>query len=136
TRRSSDLDVLPLLGLSGAGLDPGDPNAHHLPCGVMITADGAEAEVATPPVALETGCTADASSWAELGEDVLVASLPPGTGIEGYSPHVNVAVAGDVVEVAARFARHFALGMMLLLDRRDSPGLLVRPRPARLELGG
>ena len=25
---------------------------------------------------------------------------------------------------------------MLLIDRRDSPGLLVRPRPGQLELGG
>jgi hypothetical protein len=128
--------LLPTLRLRGAGLDPGDPLAHHLPCGTLITADGPEAEVATPPVPLAPGCTVVASRWAEHGEDLLVAALPPGTGIEGYSTHLNVSVRGDVVEIATSFATHFAIGMMLLLDRRDSPGLLVRPRPGRLELGG
>ena len=128
--------LLPHLNLPGGGLDPGDPNAHHLPSGVLLTADGPEAEVATPPVPLAPGSSATASAWIELGEDLLVGALPPGTGIEGYSTHLNIAVRGDVVAIAALFARRFALGMMLLLDRRDSPGLLVRPRPGRLELGG
>jgi hypothetical protein len=128
--------LLPTLRLRGGGLDPGDPLAHHLPSGTLITADGPEAEVATPPVPLAPGCTSLASRWAEHGEDLLVAALPSGTGIEGYSTHLNVSVRGDVVEIAALFAARFALGMMLLLDRRDSPGLLVRPRPGRLELGG
>ncbi len=34
------------------------------------------------------------------------------------------------------FVSRFACGQMLLMDRRHSPGLLVRPRPGRLEIGG
>jgi hypothetical protein len=129
-------EVLPALGLVSGGLDPVDPRAHHLASGLVITADGPEAEVASPPVLLAPGSTWLASSWVEDGEDLLIGALPIGSGLEGYSTHLNVSVRGDVVEVAARFAAHFSLGMMLLLDRRDSPGLLVRPRPGRLELGG
>jgi hypothetical protein len=128
--------LLPTLGFEGGGLDPNDPRAHRLGCGTLLTADGAEAEVATPPVAIAPGCAREVSAWAERGEDVLAGALPRGTGIEGYSTHVNVSVQGDVVEIATTFATRFALGMMLLLDRSDSPGLLVRPRPGRLELGG
>ncbi|MEY2430552.1 MAG: hypothetical protein QOC92_277 [Acidimicrobiaceae bacterium] len=124
------------LGMPGSGLDPGDPNAHHLPSGLLLTADGPEAEVATPPVPLAPGCTRLVSMSAEHGEDALVEFLPAGAGIEGFSTHLNVSVGDDVVAIAALFARHFALGMMLLLDRPDSPGLLVRPRPGRLEVGG
>ena len=128
--------LLPTLGLQGGGLDPNDPLAHRLGCGTLLTADGAEAEVATPPVPIAPRCALLASAWAEHGEDLLAGALPRGTGIEGYSTHLNVSVCGDVVEIATAFATRFALGMMLLLDRRDSPGLLVRPRPGRLELGG
>jgi hypothetical protein len=124
------------LGLPGGDLDPGDPNAHHLPSGLLLTADGPEAEIATPPVPLVPGCTQLVSRWAEQGEDALVGVLPPGTGIEGFSTHLNVSVGGDIIASAELFARRFALGMQLLLDQRDSPGLLVRPRPGRLEVGG
>jgi hypothetical protein len=137
--RGQPLDFRPLIGtlsLPGAGLDPGDPNAHHLPSGVMLTADGPEAEAAIPPMALEENFTWHVTAWAEHAEDVLVDALPAGTAIEGYSTHLNVSVGADVIPVADLFARHFALGMMLLLDQADSPGLLVRPRAGRLELGG
>ena len=124
------------MSLPGGGLNPGDPNAHHLPSGVMLTADGPEAEAAIPPIPLEEKFTWHVTSWAEYAEDVLVDALPAGSAIEGFSTHLNVSVGADVVPVADLFARHFALGMMLLLDQADSPGLLVRPRPGRLELGG
>ena len=128
--------LLRRLSLPGGGLDPGDPNAHHLPSGLLLTADGAEAEVATPPITLWPGATRDASAWSELAERALLASLPAGLAVEGYSTHLNVSVQADVVSVARLFAERFALGMMLLLERADSPGLLVRPRPGRLEIGG
>ena len=38
------------LGLDGTTLDPGDPNAYRCSWGGVITSDGAEAEIATPPV--------------------------------------------------------------------------------------
>jgi len=129
-------ELITTLSIPGGGLDPGDPNAHHLPCGVLLTADGKEAEVATPPVPVGPDCLRQASAWSELAEDQLLRVLPEGYGIEGFSTHLNVAVRGDVVEVARRFALRFALPMSLLVDHADSPGLLVRPRRGRLELGG
>src|SRR4051812_48076191 len=76
------------LHLPGGGLDPGDPNAHHLPSGVLLTADGAEAEIATPPIPVQPAFSRAASAWAELGEDALAAALPPGSAIEGFSTHL------------------------------------------------
>jgi hypothetical protein len=38
--------------------------------------------------------------------------------------------------VCRLYAETFAAGLMLLMDRADSPGLLVRPRPGRTELCG
>jgi hypothetical protein len=38
--------------------------------------------------------------------------------------------------IAKLYARSFSAAMMLLMDSACSPGLLVRPRPSRLELGG
>jgi hypothetical protein len=124
------------LGLPGGRLDPSDPNAHHLPSGVLLTADGAEAEAAIPPVAVEPGFSHHVSGWAERSEDALVEALPRGTSIEGFSTHLNVSVGGDVVASSRLFARHFGAPMLSLLDLADSPGLLVRPRAGRLELGG
>ena len=127
---------IPLLALPGSGLNPADPNAHHLRSGVMLTADGPEAEAAIPPIPLEAGFTWHVTSWAEYAEDVLVDAIRAGSAIEGFSTHLNVSVGTDVIPIADLFARHFAPGMMLLLDQADSPGLLVRPRAGRLELGG
>jgi hypothetical protein len=124
------------LALPPAGLDPTDPNARHLPNGVVITADGAEAETAIPPVPLGPGSTVLAAGVARTAEDALVAVLPDGSAIEGYSTHVSVSVGGDVVSAARRFAHHYAPAAMALFDLADSPGLLVRPRPGRLEIGG
>src|SRR5688500_10500956 len=50
---SSQVDFRPLLPVVAGGLralDPGDPRARRLPSGVMLTADGREAELATPPL--------------------------------------------------------------------------------------
>ncbi|NUQ56412.1 MAG: hypothetical protein HUU14_11045, partial [Dehalococcoidia bacterium] len=38
------------LAIPGRRLDPGDVNAYRLPSGTALTADGAEAEVASPPI--------------------------------------------------------------------------------------
>lgn len=41
------------IGLDGRRLDPGDPNAYRCRWGGVITADGKEAELASPPVKRE-----------------------------------------------------------------------------------
>lgn len=121
----------------GVRADPTDPHAQRGPWGGVVTADGAEAEVATPPVTVAPGAVAEVAGLAAAGRDVLAEALGHGHRLEGYSTHLNVSAPrrGDV-RLATRFATTFAPPLMLLLDRTTSPGLLVRPRPGRLELGG
>jgi hypothetical protein len=124
------------LDLRPVGCDPSDPNARHLVNGLMVTADGREAEVVTPPIAIEPGCSWYASRWTSLGHTTLCSSLGETARLQGYSTHINVSVDGDPMRTAWLYARHFALPSMLLIDQPESPGLLVRPRPGRLEVGG
>jgi hypothetical protein len=129
-------DVVDDLDL-GVRADPTDPHAQRGAWGGVVTADGAEAEVATPPVAVAPGAVADVVALAARGRGILAAALGEDHHLEGYSTHLNVSAPrrGDV-RLATRFATTFAPSLMLLLDRTTSPGLLVRPRPGRLELGG
>ncbi|HEX5588983.1 MAG TPA: hypothetical protein VFX65_01670, partial [Candidatus Limnocylindrales bacterium] len=102
-----------------------------------ITADGAEAELAIAPVALAPGADDRAAAAAWRGRRALVRALPDGFRLEGYSTHLSVSVAAGTEErVARRFADTFGPALLLLMDGPASPGLLVRPRPGRLELGG
>lgn len=127
------LDALEL----GVRADPMDPHAQRCSWGGVVTADGAEAEVATPPVAVAPGAIAEVVALAAVGRRALADALGDGRRLEGYSTHLNVSAPshGDQ-RLALRFANVFAPALMLLLDRTSSPGLLVRPRPGRLELGG
>jgi hypothetical protein len=125
------------LGLDGTALDPGDPNAHRCSWGGVITADGAEAEIATPPVRTRPGFTAQLQAWARTGETELRRAVPRGTGLKGYSAHFSAAMPAKLNDrVCQLYAETFAADLMLLTDRIDSPGLLVRPRPGRTELCG
>lgn len=125
------------LGIDGRRLDPGDPNAYRCSWGGVVTVDGKEAEIVTPPVALTPGFTTEASARAARGRRVLAGALGEGSTLVGYSTHLSVSVPTERAWAQARrFAARFAAPMMLLLDNRSSPGLLIRPRPSRLELGG
>ncbi len=120
----------------GVHLDPGDPLARRERTGGVITADGRHAEQATPPVVLRPGSTIEVLALAAAGREHLAQQLPAHR-LVGYSTHVSVQVADrNVVAVARLVARRLALPIMLGLDRTGSPGLLVRPRPGRLEVGG
>lgn len=120
----------------GVWLDPGDPRARRGGWGGVITADGPHAELATPPVALAPGCTHQVLALAAAGERHLVGQVS-GLELVGYSTHINVEVADRrVARIARLLARRLALPIMLALDRPGSPGLLVRPRRDRLEIGG
>jgi hypothetical protein len=125
------------LDLGQPHLDPGDLNAYHLPCGVVITADDAEAEVVTPPVRVHPGFTADLVGLAGHGRRQLAIRLPSDAGLRGFSTHISVEVPDSRVgHIAQAYPSTFGAAIMLLLDDQSSPGLLVRPRPGRLELGG
>jgi hypothetical protein len=125
------------LAVDGARLDPTDPNAYRTRWGGLVTADGREAEVATAPVLLQPDCTSELEWRTVVARRTLASILPGSLRLDGYSTHLNLEIDDDDVVGAGRlFVRHFAPAMMLLLDRRTSPGLLVRPRCGRLEIGG
>jgi hypothetical protein len=125
------------LALDGTALDPGDPNAYRCSWGGVITSDGAEAEIATPPVRARPGFAARLEAWAQTGEAELRRAVPCGIGLDGYSAHFSAAMPAKLNDRVCRlYAETFAADLMLLMDRADSPGLLVRPRPGRTELCG
>lgn len=136
----STLDAL------GPRLDPGDPRARRLPTGAVATCDGPEAEIATPPIPLDPSAIGLVVGHAARGEALLAEALLPGAFLDkglpayrlvGYSTHLNLSVPDSRVErIAGIIATHLALPLMLALDRAESPGLLVRPRYGRLEVGG
>lgn len=128
--------VIGTLDLDGRPLDPGDVNAVRGRWGGVITADGREAEVATPPVPHRPGFSDELAGWAAAGRSRLAVAAPDLL-LHGYSTHLSVEVADEhAVRTARSFVARFALPQMLLLDRATSPGLLVRPRRRRLELAG
>lgn len=129
--------VISRLGLDHGHLDPGDPLAHFLTFGGVVTADGHEAEIATPPVRLGPSFSHQAVRHTAHAYDELQQLVSPQWSLRGYSTHISVQVPDrDVVVVGKRFVHSAAPAMMLLLDHQDSPGLLVRPRRGRLELCG
>jgi hypothetical protein len=131
------IDRLPL---DGRRLDPGDLHAVRCRWGGVITADGREAEIASPPVRLAPGATVELRRSLADGEAVLLAGIRSevgGAALEGYSTHLSVEVADRRAVRCGRVVLHrFAPALMLLTDRRTSPGLLVRPRRHRVELCG
>jgi hypothetical protein len=129
-------ELIRSLDIDGEAIDPADALARRCRWGGVVTADGAEAEIATPPVALGGGFSALADSLARAGRFELERSAG-GHSFEGYSTHISISMDDDVVQAAAKvYAERFAPALMLLLDSPSSPGLLVRPRPGRLELCG
>jgi hypothetical protein len=124
------------LGL-GLRLDPGDPHAHRGTWGGVVTADGREAEVVSPPVPVGPSTPDVVHAYAVAGRRHLEDRLPDGATLTGYSTHISTAVPDAAVRTAAKLVvRHLSPALMLLLDRSTSPGLLVRPRPGRLEVCG
>lgn len=137
-KRVNFAQLIHRLGAVPRGLDPLDPNAYLMPSGAVVTADETEAEIALAPLATRPGFShrlvdrvAATSSW-------LVEHMPAGYFLgEGVSTHLSVAAPERLLERAcAVYARAWAPALMLLLDDRVSPGLLVRPRPGRIELAG
>lgn len=125
--------------LPGIRIDPDDPHAHRQAAGGVITVDGAEAEIATEPQTLGPNFTVGLSTSLQGLRSGLNAVLTDAgeMSAQGVSTHLNVEIEDSlVVGAAQRFAARHSAAMMLLLDRVTSPGLLVRPRRGRLELGG
>lgn len=125
------------LHLGQPNLDPADPNAYRLPSGAAVTCDGAEAEIALAPTRVGPGFAEELTLRASHERAALASRLPPRHRLVGCSTHLSVSVPDELTQPVCRlYATIFAPAMMLLMDRRDSPGLLIRPRPGRVELGG
>jgi hypothetical protein len=127
------IDELPLDGMR---LDPGDAHAVRGLHGGVTTADGWEAEIATPPVACGHGALAQLDEHCAAALADLVSALGPDRRLTGYSTHLNVACPERRCRhTAERLARRWSPALSLLTLHGGSPGLLVRPRWRRLELG-
>jgi len=136
----SPLDFRTVIHESGVGrrhLDPADPNAYRLPSGAVVTCDETEAEIAIAPVPGEGPFMGTVTAAAEAARSALARHLPRGAQLEGWSTHLSVSLPDDVARACGqRYTTTFAPALMLLMDRPRSPGLLIRPRPGRLELCG
>lgn len=129
--------VIHELSVPGWRIDPGDIHAYRLPSGLKITCDGPEAEIATPPIDMAAGAVSDMVSWTHAGWLALRTVTHDEFRLTGVSTHISVSVDNDLARTAAGlFSRTFASPLMLLMDRSDSPGLLIRPRHGRLEFAG
>lgn len=122
-----------------APLDPADPRARRLPSGLALTADGWEAELVTPALPSHLRSWEVSAALLDAERRNLETELGPHLSMPrtvGFSTHVNVSVDdADVVEVAHEFARRCAPQVMAVTELPDSPGLLVRARRGRLEVG-
>ncbi len=125
------------LALGQPNLDPADPNAYRLPSGAAATCDGAEAEIALPPTPVRSGFAFEVAGRAQAERTGLRSRLANDLQLSGCSTHLSVSVPDALTQAVCQlYATTFAPGLMLLMDRHESPGLLIRPRPGRVELGG
>src|SRR5262245_33905200 len=130
------------LDVPGRRIDAADRHAYRGAWGGTITADGREAEIATPPSTVGPYVGQRAARLAAEGAQLLLRALlrgpqPGVASIRGYSTHLSVHVPRGTEARAARWlAERHGATVAWLLDGPESPGILFRPRPGRVELGG
>ena len=109
-----------------------------LEAGYMLACDGWEAEFATAPISSAgNGPAAVAHEVVRCRMHMLQLLKRVGVRqVRGYSTHINISVPiGREWELAWAFAESVAPALILLMEARQSPGLLIRPRRGRLEIG-
>lgn len=133
-----------VLAASGNAVSPAGSSGYFLPTGTLLISDGWEAELAGPPEAVEPGLFRRMPGMARARQEELLErfarfeeannrSLEP----RGYSTHLSVSSTGvDLDDVVRVYAQTMAPAMMLFLDITSSPGLLIRSRTQRFEVGG
>lgn len=120
-------------GFDGERLHPTNSRAYQTASGLLLMADGVVAEAASPPVLLGPEFVGRLEEWGARGRG----ALEDGQRLVGGSTHLSVEVPAELNEQLCEvYAQTFAPALMLLMDRGDSPGLLIRPRPSRTELCG
>lgn len=109
-----------------------------LDAGYVLACDGWEAELATVPIpALGNGCVTLAQEVlrcrAHMLDQLRRAGVPD---VHGYSTHINLSVPfGLEDETVHALARSVGPALILLMEAPASPGLLLRPRRGRVEIG-
>ncbi len=130
-------EIVHEIAIDGLAIHPTNDFHYLTRRGSALIADGRVAEIATPPLALDRGFASKTADWAESSRSELEAMLPGDLMLTGGSTHLNVSTLAEHNDrLAILFARTFAPSLMLLMDQKHSPGMLVRPRPGRLELCG
>lgn len=113
-------------------------SAAIIDAGYMLACDGWEAEFATAPVRSDgDGCLRLAREASRCRAHTLRLLARSGVRqVRGYSTHLSIGVPiGTESEIASAFASSVAPALILLMEARQSPGLLIRPRRGRLEIG-
>jgi hypothetical protein len=106
--------------------------------GYMLANDGREAEFATAPIRSGAdGCLSLADEVSRCREHLLrTLHALDIDDVRGYSTHLNISVPiGRESEIAAIISTTAAPALILLMEAKQSPGLLLRPRRGRLEVG-
>lgn len=139
-------EILPALAaLPGANLKDDGSRRFWWPDGLRLMADGHYAEIASPPERVSTHTAeelCDSTAWAERRLRALLMQQERRTGatmaIEPYSCHYNVGSApfADGWAVARRVACAFGPLLALITSRPPVMGIIVRPRPGRIEIVG
>ncbi len=123
---------------------PAGPHGSFVDKGFLYICDGVEAEIATAPVETKPGAVCELANSVACGTQHFLQALNQFNEVEqrslslrGYSTHLNAySTLVDTDQVCKLYARTMAPAMMLFMDLTSSPGLLVRPRENRFELGG
>ncbi len=106
--------------------------------GYMLATDGREAEFATAPIRSSAdGCLSLADEVSRCREHLLrTLHALAVDDVRGYSTHLNISVPiGRESEIAAIISTTAAPALILLMEAKQSPGLLLRPRRGRFEVG-
>ena len=127
----------------GQGYFQTGPFAYHLDNGLLVLCDGWEAEIAAPPVRLRTGILSSLPGLTGHYQSALTGLIDRWSRrtcrtahIRGFSTHFSAYCSTiDIDRLCAIYAQTMAPAMMMLTDLRTSPGLLVRPRNRRFEIG-
>ncbi|MFC7491829.1 MULTISPECIES: hypothetical protein [unclassified Knoellia] len=130
--------LLPHVAVGLATLDPGDPRARRLPSTVALTADGWEAELATPPLPMAPDLPQrlDSLLRRERTELARACANHDVTSVAGFSTHLNISTPDHLVVRTGRRLVDSCVGALAdAVEPTGSSGIFVRPRRGRLEVG-
>ncbi|WP_298918825.1 RHS repeat-associated core domain-containing protein [uncultured Roseobacter sp.] len=136
--------IKPLADASNRTACPAGDVGFYLDSGALLICDGWEAEMAATPELVGPALFRDLPDNARhLRDDLLsiVRQRVPGQSadlsLKGYSTHFSAScMSVDISALSRLYARTMAPAMMLMMDVTTSPGLLVRARQNRFEIGG